>query len=117
MLHTVRFVFVILLLLLPLSACGGGTSTPSQTTSVKTVEKDGHYFFEPASISVAKGATVTWTNSSDAPHIVSSDSNAFADSKSFSENQTVSITFNTAGTFAYHCKIHPDMKATITVTG
>jgi plastocyanin len=29
---------------------------------------------------------------------------------------TYQHTFAAAGTFAYHCKIHPTMKATITVT-
>jgi plastocyanin len=28
----------------------------------------------------------------------------------------MSFTFATPGTYAYHCEIHPTMKATITVT-
>ena len=31
------------------------------------------------------------------------------------QGATVSNTFNGAGTFAYHCTIHPFMKGTVTV--
>ena len=37
------------------------------------------------------------------------------DSKSLASNATFSQTFAKAGTFAYHCAIHPGMKGTVTV--
>ncbi len=42
--------------------------------------------------------------------------NAFSTTSNLTQNQTFMFTFNTAGTFAYHCNIHTYMKATITVT-
>jgi plastocyanin len=80
------------------------------------VENGGVYSFSPATLTITKGTTVTWTNKSDAPHTVTSDNNAFTGSGNLAENQTFQMTFTTAGTFTYHCAIHSYMKATITVT-
>lgn len=96
--------------------------TPTATTGsanvvqVKMVEQNGQYAFQPATLTITKGTKVIWTNTSDAPHTVTSDTNAFGTASSLSQNQTFSMTFTTAGTFAYHCAIHTYMKATITVT-
>jgi len=90
--------------------------TPTQVVQVKIVEKNEKYSFEPSSITVPKGAQVVWTNGTDAPHTVTSDSNAFGTTSNLAQNQTFMMIFNTAGTYAYHCNIHPYMKATIIVT-
>ena len=47
-------------------------------------------------------------------HTVTADDGSF-DSKSLASNATFSQTFAKAGTFAYHCAIHPGMKGTVTV--
>ena len=133
-----RFVWGILSLValatMILAACGGGTATtPTPTASqaspttaasptsaavmhVKIVENNGKYSFDPATLSIPKGTQVIWTNMSDAPHTVTSDTNAFATTSNLTEKQTFMFTFTTAGTYAYHCNVHPYMKATITVT-
>lgn len=101
------------------SSAGTPSSTPSTSAKkvqVKVIEQNGQYTFTPAKLTIAKGTKVTWTNASDAPHTVTSDTNAFATSSNLEQNQTFSMTFNTAGTYAYHCAIHSYMKATITVT-
>jgi plastocyanin len=96
-------------------------STPTTLTNavqviqVKVVEQNGMYAFEPATITIPKGAQVVWTNASDAPHSVTSDTNAFGTTSNLSTNQTFMKIFNTAGTYTYHCTIHPYMKGTITV--
>jgi len=98
------------------------TSTPTVPTTsmpvvqIKIVEKDGKYLFDPATVTIAKGTKVVWTNDSDASHTVVSDTNAFSGSAAFEQNKTFEMVFNTLGTFAYHCSIHPSMKATIIVT-
>ena len=114
-----------------LAACGagGGGTTPSPTATsqptatataavakLQIIEQNGKYAFSPATLMITKGTTVQWTNMSDAPHTVTSDSNAFSTTSNLSQNQTFMFTFNTAETFAYHCNIHSYMKATITVT-
>ena len=93
------------------------TSQPSGTVvNVKIVEKDEKYMFDPATLTIKKGTQVVWTNMSDAPHTVTSDNGTFNTSSNLAEKQTFMFTFSTAGTFTYHCNIHPYMKATITVT-
>ena len=60
------------------------------------------------------GTTVTWTNSDSTQHTVTADDGSF-DSGVLAQGQTFSHTFDTAGTIAYHCTIHPNMQATVTV--
>lgn len=73
--------------------------------------------FSPDNITVKKGTTVTWTNNDGIPHTVTeSDDQSGPSSPTLSSGQTYSFTFNTAGTFKYHCTIHPGMTGTVTVT-
>jgi len=65
---------------------------------------------------VPVGTKVTWTNKDAATHTVSGDTGTF-DSKDLATGASFSFTFNQAGSFAYHCAIHPRMVATIVVTG
>jgi plastocyanin len=99
----------------PTTAAQPTTATTSTQAQVKIVEQNGQYAFSPTTITIPKGAQVVWMNTSDAPHTVTSDTSAFASSQAFSQNQTFMMTFNTAGTYTYHCSIHPYMKATIVV--
>jgi plastocyanin len=74
----------------------------------------GDGFFSPASLTVAVGDTVTWTNADDSPHTVTASGGAF-DSGNLDGGQTFSHTFEEAGTFTYVCLYHDEMVATITV--
>ena len=73
------------------------------------------FAFQPASLEVSVGTTVTWTNSGASPHTVTADNGAF-DSGRLPPGARFSQTFDAAGTFTYHCKIHPQMAGTIVVT-
>jgi len=70
--------------------------------------------FGPDTLTVSAGATVTWTNSDTTQHTVTADDGSF-DSGTLAQGQTFSHTFDTPGTYTYHCTIHPTMTATITV--
>ncbi len=74
------------------------------------------FAFVPATITIKVGEKVTWTNKDSASHTVTSDDGGFASSGTLSQNKTYSVTFGTAGTFPYHCSIHPTMTGTVTVT-
>lgn len=77
------------------------------------------FAFSPATVTVAVGDTVTWTNNDDVPHTATSSSGvspAF-DTGNLSEGASGTVTFNTAGSFSYFCKIHPNMTGTVVVTG
>ena len=70
--------------------------------------------FNPATISVAAGTTITWTNKDAIAHTVTSSTNLF-NSGSLSTGKTFTFTFASAGTFSYYCSIHPSMVASVTV--
>lgn len=71
-----------------------------------------NFSFNPATLTVKKGAAVTWTNNDSAPHQIKS---AAFNSELMSQGQTFSFTFNDAGTFDYSCSIHPSMTGKIIV--
>lgn len=76
--------------------------TPSQTTVCLTSSNT----YNPASVTVAKGTTVTWSNTTGIAHTVTFTSPGVpSDSSSFTSG-TKSTTFPNAGTFQYHCLIH-----------
>ena len=126
-------------MLLLLTACGGGstggggttnnptpttvptataapspTATSGSTTMVTVITGSSGFAFSPASLTVAVGTTVTWQNSTSAPHTVTSDTGNTLNGM-LSTGGTYSFTFTKAGTYAYHCNIHPYMKAMIIV--
>jgi hypothetical protein len=68
----------------------------------------------PNPIAVAAGATVTWTNNDNVTHTSTSDTNLW-NSGSIAPQGSFSRMFPSAGTFSYHCSIHPGMVATVTV--
>jgi plastocyanin len=97
------------LLVLALSV---GVAVADSTVHIR--ETNGRYAYTPTKTTVAVGDTVTWTNDSDAPHTVDADDGSF-DHGQFTQGKSVSETFSTAGTFAYHCDVHPYMTGTLVV--
>jgi plastocyanin len=97
--------------------CGsdsGGTSNNPPPAGDVLVQNDR---FNAPTLSVTAGSAVTWAWDSDGQtHTVTSDDGSSFDSDQKSSG-TFQHTFATAGTFAYHCQVHPTtMKGTITVT-
>ena len=97
------------------SAPASGSPATSAAAGASDVTIAG-FAFSPATLSVKAGTEVTFTNNDSVAHTVTADDNSF-DSNNVAQGATFKHTFTTAGTVAYHCKIHPNMKATITVTG
>lgn len=88
---------------------GGPGAVASQNVSISS------FAFSPAELTISAGGTVTWTNMDAAPHTVTSDTGAELASGTLAQGQSFSHTFNTPGTFDYHCALHPAMKAKIIV--
>jgi plastocyanin len=65
-------------------------------------------------VDVAVGDTVTWMNTDTVAHTSTSDASAW-DSGSVAPGGQFSRAFQTAGTFQYHCAIHPGMVGTVVV--
>jgi plastocyanin len=68
--------------------------------------------YEPQTIKISKGDSVTWTNLDTAPHTATGQN---FNTGTLSKNQKKTITFDTTGTYDYTCTIHPSMKGTIVV--
>ena len=77
--------------------------------------KIANFTFDPPTLTVPVGTTVTWTNEDDIPHVVA-EKNASFRSKALDTGDTYSRTFTTAGTVEYFCAIHPHMTGKIVVT-
>ena len=91
---------------------GSGTYNPYPQTALVSIS---NFAFNPSITTVRVGTRVTWTNNDPTPHTVTSDSGSFG-SGTLATGQSFSLTFNTPGTFTYHCAIHPMMTGTIVVT-
>jgi plastocyanin len=72
------------------------------------------FAFRPATIDVAAGGRVSWTNRGVAPHSVTAKDGAF-ESGMLQAGATFVQTFETPGSYAYLCAFHPEMTATIRV--
>ncbi|MGB8309668.1 MAG: plastocyanin/azurin family copper-binding protein [Methanoregula sp.] len=96
-------------------------STPAPVTGAVTVNIQ-NFAFSPASITISHGTTVTWVNQDSVNHQILNDAaGTFAEGALFSSDsllngKSYSFTFDTPGTYPYHCSIHPYMKGTVIVT-
>jgi plastocyanin len=97
---------VALVLFTPTAGAQGETAT----VSIKD------FAFGPPNATIAPGTTVTWVNNDQVPHTATANDGAF-DSGTLQPGQSYSFKFDRPGTYAYHCNIHPDMTATIIVSG
>ncbi len=87
--------------------------------AVKTVANPAaveiHNFqFVPATLTVAAGTTVTWTNDDTTPHTVTEQNRVFH-SAGLDTKDTFTYTFTTPGAFVYRCTFHPMMVGRIVV--
>ena len=61
--------------------------------------------YQPGSVTIKAGDTITWTQSGDEPHTVTADDGSF-DSGEMEKGETFSMRFDSPGTYSYHCTIH-----------
>jgi plastocyanin len=87
------------------AAAGGGASVVAADLA-----------FNPAELTVAVGETITFTNNDGFAHTFTADNGEF-DSDNVDSGGTFEFTPEAAGEIPFHCKIHSNMKGTITVEG
>jgi plastocyanin len=111
-LHTIRFprlpalsasFAALTLLLLPV-----GAAAADEAVSISG------FAFHPATVTVNVGDAVTWTNNDGVSHTATANNGAF-DTEAIGTGSSASVTFSTAGSFGYHCEIHPTMHGTVVV--
>ena len=72
-----------------------------------------NFAFNPSELTIKIGDTITWINQDSVQHTITFDSGL--DSGILSKGQNYPHTFDKAGAYTYHCKIHPSMKGKVIV--
>jgi plastocyanin len=100
------------------SAGGGGggaacaTAAAGATATVTVEIKD--FKFSPQPVQAKVGDIVGWTNGDSANHSATMDDGSCG-TDALSQGATGLLVFNTAGTYTYHCKVHPTQMKDFTV--
>ena len=107
---------------LALAIASGASSNPTTNQSVSsspnmngTEVKIDNFVFNPETVTIKPGDTITWTNDDDIPHTVVASKQAFFRSKPMDTEDKYSFTFKDAGSFEYFCGLHPHMKGKVVV--
>ena len=100
-------------------SCGGsseksGSPTPGTPPTQQASVQIKDFEFAPSKVTIKVGGTITWTNEGASAHTVTADDGSF-DSGQLQKGKTFSRTFDSTGTFSYHCSIHSSMKAQVVV--
>jgi plastocyanin len=102
------------LLLLPLVVFALAAAGPasSATNHTVTITKSG---FNPVSLTIPNGDSVTWKNNDTTNHQIVSDNGSFTATRVLAPGESATRTFPQAGTFAYHDASNPALKGTVNV--
>jgi plastocyanin len=88
-----------------------GSAAATGTTAVTIV----NFKFAPTPVTLKAGTAVHWTNRDGIAHAVDF-SAPDLHSSVLNQNDTFTHTFDTPGSYAYICRIHPFMHGTLVVT-
>jgi len=102
--------------LLSMTASGqtSGSAAAAKTTSSGAEVTIDNFTFEPQTLTVKAGTTITWTNRDDIPHTVVSNDFLFK-SKVLDTDDKFTFTPEKPGTYSYFCSIHPKMTGKVVV--
>lgn len=103
----------VIALLIGVIALSGCTQSPQNIPPNTVIIQN--FAFSPNNLTVKTGTTVTWTNNDSTTHTITSDNGAFQSSGNLNQGAKYTFTFTKAGTYPYHCSIHPNMKGTVVV--
>ena len=110
-----KYTLIAIVLLVAQLAVHAQSAPAAQESKGTTAEvKIDNFSFSPATITVAAGTTVRWTNHDDIPHTVVEDKEKFK-SKTLDTDEQFSYTFTKPGTYDYFCSIHPKMTGKVVV--
>ena len=99
----------------PISPNPRDAAAEAATAPKGATVKIANFEFGPTTITVPVGASVTWTNTDDDAHSVVADNKAFR-SAPLDTGDSYTFTFAAAGTYGYHCGLHPQMVGKVVVT-
>jgi plastocyanin len=87
----------------------GAQKHPTRTVVIQD------FSFKPAHITIKRGTKVRWINKDSTAHTATANNKRSFDSGRLRPGQRYTHTFKSAGKKSYHCKIHPDMRASVVV--
>jgi plastocyanin len=94
------------------------SSTPTARAAAAAAASSGvtikNFLFNPSSVSVHVGDTVKWTNQDTELHSATANDGSF-DTGRLKKGRSGSHKFTKAGSIAYICSVHPNMKGTVVV--
>jgi plastocyanin len=98
--------------------CTAGTAgTSAGGTAATKVSATDQLQFAPATGTAKVGTVVEWSNTGSVLHNITFDGSASCLSDSaFQPGGTWQVKFTAAGTYTYHCTIHPGMDGKLTVS-
>ena len=96
-------------------ALAGDMKDDDSTNSKQNTIEIKDFAFNPQTITVKSGQTITWINRDEEPHTVVSVEKQFKKSSALDTDQSFTITAGTPGTYTYFCSVHPKMTGTIVV--
>lgn len=97
------------------------TATPAAAAVVCDATGEGtsvniaDFSYNPTTATVATNGFVTWRNNDGAAHTVTFDAGPNCGNLS-GGGESVTVQFTVAGSYPYHCAIHPDMTGTVEVS-
>ncbi len=97
-------------------ATGAGGCSPSTETGTVQATMSGQAF-SPATVTAAVGDVITWTNEDSVPHTATLTDDSACTTDNLGQGESGSLTFKEAGTYAFFCRVHPDMQGTIEISG
>ena len=111
----IQFQWIIALIIVSLLIIGasGCQKNSEQILAGKNIVIIQNFAFNPSEINVSVGEKITWINKDSYEHTVSLDDGLY--NMGIKPGESISTMFDTAGTYTYHCSIHPSMKGKITV--
>lgn len=96
------------------AAAAGACAPSSEAGTVAAGMKD--RAFDPATITAKVGDVVAWTNNDSVGHTATMTDDATCTTPNLGSGVSGAIQFTAAGSYAFFCKVHPDMKGTVEVS-
>ena len=94
---------------------GSGSSAIGVSVTVTIQGNSGSQSYNPSPVTMSVGQTIAWHNADSIAHTATGDGGGFDTGNVGAGATSKAIMMNTAGTFTYHCTIHPGMVGTVTV--